>query len=1008
MSEPKLISPLLDQFVMGPSFSDHHGVCCCPAMTKDANKRYIVKIISIPASQVQLDALLLAGAYSSKDAALSYFKELAADIAAETEVLKKLSRFEGFLPYEDLQIVEMDDGRIGYQVYLLSPYKRTLERHMRNNNMTQLNAVNLGLDLCASMVMCRRAGYLYVDLKPGNIFINDKNEYCVGDLGFIRLDSLKYASLPDKYRSPYTAPELTDAFASLNETVDTYAIGMLLYQIYNDGRLPEGETIPAPVYADYEMAEIIMKAIAADPDQRWKDPMEMGQALVAYMQRNSVNDVPIVPLPEPEPAPEPAEPEAPAEAPAEEVAEAEAEEEIPSDEVPQEETDTASQPEEVPEQPEEVQESDTAVSDEATDLSFMDEMPQDDTTPAEETVGAVAYEELSDDTSDILAQADELLAMEMPEPVVAPEPIEIPMPEPIVLEDEAPAEEEPVMAAAAESDDAENAETEEPSQEASEEAEAEAAEPEPVAVVAEPEIPEEDIPEDEPEEPKKKRKIAGIIALILALALLLGGAAYGYHYYRTEYLQYVTEMEITGDKDQMTVSLTTAIEDSLLHVVCSDSYGNTIPGTVKDGVAVFTGLNPDTIYKVSVSMDGFHELRGELTGTYTTPAQTKIVSFEATAGNEPGSVILTFTVEGKDTNNWTISYSTEGENEKSETFSGHILTVNNLTPGKEYTFRLTSADELYMVGTQEITFKVAPLIFAENLSITQHNTDGLTAVWTAPAGAEGIVWSVRCYNDAGFEQVLETTELTVTFTEVDPSQGYTVEVIAQGMSAGTMTHISARSATITGFKADTSKPLTVTVTWTFEGDAPQGGWLVTYGVKNGDTTTVLVTEPALSIYPAMPDDQYTIKVTAADGITVLDNTFTCTAGDVQVFSGYGVTADNLSFSMCKTPKKENWTWKDLSNSSYTNNFKIGEKISFLVKLNGNYKKSDDYVDILFVIRNKNKEIICTSSTGASWTYLWDNKYCELDIPTVPTKAGDYYIDVYFNGMAAARDFFTIK
>ena len=59
MSDHKLVSPLLDGFVMGNPMSIHDGICCCPAMKENTDKKYIVKIISIPESQVQLDALLL-------------------------------------------------------------------------------------------------------------------------------------------------------------------------------------------------------------------------------------------------------------------------------------------------------------------------------------------------------------------------------------------------------------------------------------------------------------------------------------------------------------------------------------------------------------------------------------------------------------------------------------------------------------------------------------------------------------------------------------------------------------------------------------------------------------------------------------------------------------------------------------------------------------------------------------------------------------------------------------
>ena len=60
MSEPTLISPLLDGFTMGQPISEHDGVSCCPAIKEDTDNKYIIKIITIPATQTQFDALLLA------------------------------------------------------------------------------------------------------------------------------------------------------------------------------------------------------------------------------------------------------------------------------------------------------------------------------------------------------------------------------------------------------------------------------------------------------------------------------------------------------------------------------------------------------------------------------------------------------------------------------------------------------------------------------------------------------------------------------------------------------------------------------------------------------------------------------------------------------------------------------------------------------------------------------------------------------------------------------------
>ena len=202
MSEPKLISPLLDGFTFGAAMSSHDGIRCYPAIKENSDTKYIVKILSLPASQVQLEALLLTGAYKNPAEATEYFREQAEKIAAEVEFLQKLGRLDGFLPYEGCQIVPMEDGKLGYEVYLVSTYKRSLAKYMRKNAMTHLETVNLGLDLCQAMAICRRAGYLYADLKPGNVFISKGKEYRIGDLGFVPLENLKYNSLPGKYRSP--------------------------------------------------------------------------------------------------------------------------------------------------------------------------------------------------------------------------------------------------------------------------------------------------------------------------------------------------------------------------------------------------------------------------------------------------------------------------------------------------------------------------------------------------------------------------------------------------------------------------------------------------------------------------------------------------------------------------------------------------------------------------------------------------------------------------------------
>ena len=1004
MSDPKLVSPLLDGYIMGEPMSDHHGVRCCPAIRENTDERYIVKIISIPASQVQLDALLLSGAYTDEDQALAYFKDLSEDVIQETDILKRLSRLESFMPYSGSQIVQMEDG-VGYDVYLLSPYQRTVEKQMRAEPLTHLAAVNLALDMCAALSACRKAGYLYVDLKPGNIFATENQGYRIGDLGFISLSSLKYASLPEKFRSSYTAPEIVDAMSSLNDTLDIYALGLTLYQVYNNGQLPfEGnapaETLPPPLYADYEMAEIILKACAPNPADRWQDPAQMGQELVNYMQRNCINDTPIVPPPveiEEEIQEEPEE------FLSEDENEAQLEEllaQLPEEEVPPEEAEPIEQEtEEVPEE---------------EDLSFMED-EHDETLPTQESTADLEDAAVTEEVAQMLAQADELLAHELPEPVVAPDPIDVPIPPPIVPEEEPTPEDDAEAPIVIEDEQQPAEECEETGDEPQPEDSQEPADEEPAEetdeeeIVPEETVEDEEYDEDEEDEitpPPVRKKGSIVVSLLVSAALIAALIVGGWMFYHHYYLQTIDSLTIQASAERLTVYIQTDVDEDLLTVVCTDTYGNAKQSNVRNGQALFTTLNPNTQYKIQVLISGVHKLTGNTTASHTTPAQTEILNFTGICGPEDGSVILNFSVNGPENDTWTVEYFADNIAPLTREFTGHNVTITGLTVGANYTFRLVAAEGIHMIGDYELSYTAQKIIYAQNLTVTACGGGSLTAVWTAPEGAEGQTWSVRCYNDAGFDETIATAETTVTFTGLDHSTGYTVQVIAIGMTQNSTTSVTANPITVTGFTTDTSVPRFLTLGWTYDGAAPSG-WVLVCTIDGGAPLTLECETNAASI-PLYPGCHYEFQLKPTDEVTYYGMDFTFDAPEAKVFEGYGVSATNMTFSMCLTPAKANWDRHDLKASDYTTAFTIGQKASFLVKLGTKYGVSDDEIVTTFVIRDANNHPVSSNSTSNTWNKMWHKKYCELDIPALPEVAGTYTIDIYFNDQYVTSQTFTIQ
>ncbi len=978
MSEPKLISPLLDEYIMGDPISDHHGVRCCPALKKETDEKYIVKILSIPASPVQAEALLLTGAYPTEEAVLAYFKELADSTAEEAALLQRLSMLEGFAGFDAWQIEPMEDGA-GFDVYLIGAYRPTLERHLASNPMTHLNAVNLGLDMCAALSVARQSGYLYVDLKPDNIVITGQGEYRVGDLGFIAMDSLKYASLPEKYRSAYTAPEIADVYSSLNATIDIYAAGLILYQAYNNGQLPkktDDEPLPSPEYADYEMAEIILKACAENPEDRWQTPLEMGQALIGYLQRNDVTDTPIVPAPVPE--------------------------ELETEVVEEPELNESAVEEISANMDESTNETITAENCSATEQeapSEEDELAMvltDETTTIEAVADELDDSAVTAEVEEMLAQADDLIAHETPDPVIPPDPIEVPIPPMILPEEET---EEPAEVA---EDETSEETTEEPAdEEGSNENQPGSAQDEDIEVISSPVV------EEAPAKPKKSRK--GLIVAIVALIVVLALAAGGYLFYECIYTQSIADIALDGSEDKLTVTLDTNIDNSLLTVVCTNTYGSSLRAPVENNIAQFTGLTPDTQYKITVEISGFHRLVGTTSDTYSTAPRTEVISFSAVTGTVDGSVILNFSVQGYDDSSWNIFYSAPDEAEKSVSFSGHMVTINGLTVGKEYTFRIAPVSTDYIVGNNTLVHKASHLIYAENLTVLGFSNNMLNVKWDAPVDTTVSSWTVHCYNDSGFETTLTVTDTVVSIPGLDPASKYTIDVCASGMSQGTQAYVSANSITFTEVLVDDSTADQLNLTWNYVGTAPEGGWLVLYSISGSEQQVIQCETNSCVISALIPNSQYEITIKPASGVSTFGGTASYTVPDYGTFSGYQTTAADIDFRMCNTPNKANWSRYDVAQADYTNTFAVGRQASFVVVLKAYYSVSNDSITTRFVIRDASGNPIIVRDVVRTWSDMWRNDgYCYFNIPAMPQSAGNYTVDIYFNNAFVTTQAFTIQ
>mgnify|MGYP001028777726 CR=1 FL=1 len=110
MSELKLVSPLLDQMSVEEEIAGHNGCTCYALRHVQSGERFVVKRISVPASDLQVRALILSGAYPDDAAVHAYYGSVAEDIKNELDTGMRLAENGYFAGASSYQIEPKEDG----------------------------------------------------------------------------------------------------------------------------------------------------------------------------------------------------------------------------------------------------------------------------------------------------------------------------------------------------------------------------------------------------------------------------------------------------------------------------------------------------------------------------------------------------------------------------------------------------------------------------------------------------------------------------------------------------------------------------------------------------------------------------------------------------------------------------------------------------------------------------------------------------------------------------------
>ena len=263
--------------------------------------RAALKVITVPQSKAEIGSILSEG--MSTPQAEAYFHGIVEELMHEFSIMFKLKGTANVVSCEDLRVLEHPDG-IGWDILIRMELLHPLLPYVYQHPMARRDIIRLGIDICKALELCQRYNIIHRDIKPENIFISDNGDYKLGDFGIARTIERTTSGLSKKGTYSYMAPEVY-AGREYGFSVDTYSLGLVLYRMLNKNRGPflpqppeaitfssreqalarrmSGEPLPRPFYGEGRLSEIVLKACAFDPKDRYSSPQQLRQELEAIL-----------------------------------------------------------------------------------------------------------------------------------------------------------------------------------------------------------------------------------------------------------------------------------------------------------------------------------------------------------------------------------------------------------------------------------------------------------------------------------------------------------------------------------------------------------------------------------------------------------------------------------------------------------------------------------------------------------------------------------------------------
>lgn len=259
-------------------------------------ERAALKVITIPQNEGDIDELYSEG-YDDESIS-SAFESHLKSIVAEYSLMKKMSGCSNIVNCDDVRYIQHDDG-IGWDIYIKMELLTALPKALPSGYDEGM-ILAVAKDICSALERCKKHEIIHRDIKPQNIFVSPSGDYKLGDFGIAKtVEKTMGGTKIGTYK--YMAPEVYH-YQPYGSGADIYSLGLVLYWLMNERRLPfmplppekpkagmeeearhrrlSGEPLPPPANGSKKLKEIVLKACAYDPKDRYQSAAEMKDALM--------------------------------------------------------------------------------------------------------------------------------------------------------------------------------------------------------------------------------------------------------------------------------------------------------------------------------------------------------------------------------------------------------------------------------------------------------------------------------------------------------------------------------------------------------------------------------------------------------------------------------------------------------------------------------------------------------------------------------------------------------